>query len=47
MLHSFNDFARFDAFCAHLHAAVTACRQLNPHGLEIWVKAASGLVISV
>jgi hypothetical protein len=47
MLRSFNDLARLDAPCAHFHPGVSARRQLNADGLQVRVKAASGLVISV
>jgi len=47
MLRSFNDLARLDAFCADLHPAVSATRKLDADGLQIWVKAAAGLVVSM
>ena len=47
MLRSFNNLARFDAFGAYLHPAVAARRQLDANGLQIRVKAASGLVVCV
>jgi len=47
MLRSLNDLAGFDAFSAHLHPAVTSARKLNANGLQIRVKAAAGLVVSV
>jgi hypothetical protein len=47
MLRSFYDLARFYALCAHFHSAIAAARQLDTNGLQIGVKAASGLVISV
>jgi hypothetical protein len=47
MLRSFNDLSGLDALCAYLHPAVSASRQLDAYWLQIRVKAASGLVISV
>jgi len=47
MLRSLNDFAGFNALSACLDPAVTAARQLNAYGLQIWIKPASGLVVSV
>jgi hypothetical protein len=47
MLRSFNNFAGLDASRAHLHSAIAASRELNAYGLQIRVKTASGLVISV
>lgn len=47
MLRSLNDLAGLDAFSAHLHPAVSTTRQLNANGLQIRVKTASGLVVSV
>jgi hypothetical protein len=47
MLRSLNDLARLDASCAHFHPGVSARRQLNADGLQVRVKPASGLVISV
>ena len=47
MLRSFNDLAGFDALRAYLHPAISTRRQLDTDRLQIWVKAAAGLVISV
>jgi hypothetical protein len=47
MLRSLNDLSGFNALCAHLHPTVTAAGQLDADRLQIRVKAASGLVISV
>ena len=47
MLRSFNDFTGLDASRAYFHPAIAASRQLNADGLQIRVKTASGLVISV
>ena len=47
MLRSLNDLAGLDAFSAYLHPAIPTARQLNAHGLQVRVKTASGLVVSV
>jgi len=47
MLRSLNDLAGFDALSADLHPAVAAAGQLDTDGLQIRVKAASSLVVSV
>ena len=47
MLRSLNNLTGFDAFRAYLHPAVAATRQLDTDRLQIRIKAASGLVVSV
>ena len=47
MLRSFNDLTGLDASRAYFHPAIAASRELNADGLQIRVKTASGLVISV
>ena len=45
MLRSFNNLAGFDALCAYLHTAISSARKLYANGLEIGIKATSGLII--
>ena len=47
MLRSFNNFTGLNAPGAYFHPAIAAGRQLNADRLQIRVKTASGLVVSV